>query len=263
MRRGHTLGTGSEDDNLRLPQHLCYLQSTMPPRHVRSPEHGQDLPHSYEGIISGSHDAPGSFIEAKESNSWASEPGDEWPTTTQQSQHQSTTRRQRTPQIRKGKADPGPGKPTKSREDRSSRDIQNIRDYGPGDPCETDSEISHSSGSHSENTDASSDSGVRSNPEHDGLVHQIQRLQKRLASLRHNDPKSDSAGDRSAVAVKPWKVLHEVQCTNSDRLTCYLDEPELESDHELGHLHWQGTRHVTNAKIWIRKQKQPFIVYRR
>jgi hypothetical protein len=251
----------------------------MPPRLVQSRKHGQDLPRSHGDSISDSQHAPGASTEAKESNPWASEPGDEWPTATQQIQNHSTarlremiastheantqpSRRQKINQIRQGEANPGPGRPTRSRESRYSRDTLNVRNYRPGDPCETDSEMSHSSGSHSEDADAFSDSGVHSNLTRDKLVYQIQHLQKRLASLEHDDTNPDIAGDKSASAEKPWTVLHEVQCTNSEHLTCYLDEPELESDHELAHLHWQGTRRVRNAENWVRKQKQPFIVRR-
>jgi hypothetical protein len=277
LRRGHTLGIDSEDDN--LPQHLCYRQITMPPRHIQSLEHGQGLLRSPRGSMSGSQYAPGGFIEAKDSNPWASETGDEWPTITQQHQQHSTgrpreiigstheanvppSRRQRITRIRQGKADPNLGKPTRSREDRFIRDTSNVRNCGPGDSWEADSEMSHFSESRSEDADGFSDSGVHSNLAHDKLVHQIQRLQKRLASLQHDNTDADNAENRSAPAKKPWKVLHEVQCTNSDYVTCYLDEPKLESDHELGHLHWQGTRHVTNGETWVRKQRQPFIVYR-
>lgn len=215
LRRGHTLGTGSEDDN--LPQYLCYPQSTMPPRHVKSPEHGQELPHPHGGSISGSQDAPGGFTETKESNPWASEPADEWPTKTQQSQHYSIarprgmtdsiheakirpSRRQTMTQTRQGKANSGPGKPTRSREHRFSRDAPNVKSYGPGDrhSWEADSETSHSSGFRSENSDT-----FHSNLAHDKLMNQIQRLQKRLASLQHNDSDPDSAGDRSAPAKTP------------------------------------------------------------
>ena len=164
--------------------------------------------------------------------------------------------------IRQGKADTNPEQPTRSREDRSGRDTPVVRTYGLGNSWEADSEMFHSSESHSEDADAFSDPGAHSNLAHDKLVYQIQRLQKRLASLQHNNTNPDDAENRSAPAKKPWKVLHEVQCTNSNHVTCYLDEPKLESDHELGHLHWQGTRHVTNVGTWIRRQRQPFIVHR-
>jgi hypothetical protein len=247
----------------------------MSPRHACVPEHGLDLPLSHGGSISGSRDAPGDSIETKESNPWASESGDERPTTTVQSRHRSDARSRemsgstheanlRSSRRRRDKAGPSPGQPTGYHEERFGRSTPNVEGYGPHGPpsWEKDSEISDSSGSQSENADATSDSGVHSNLAHNNLVHRIQRLQRRLASLQHNDTNPDSAGDRSASAKKPWRVLHEVQCTNSDQLTCYLDEPELESEHELGHLHWQGTKRVSNVKAWIRKQRQPFIIYR-
>jgi hypothetical protein len=191
-----------------------------------------------------------------------SEPGHESPTSVPQSRHLSTseihersfTTRQanlrssqpeRTTQSRDGMH-------TRSREQRPSQEVPTVESYGSRHRTSF-SEHSYDPGSHSDDADSSSDS------EQNALVHEIQRLQERLASLQHSDANPDDAG----VPAKSWKTLHEVQCINSGRLTCYLDEPELCNDQELGHLHWQGTRHVTNVEAWIRKQKQPFTVYRR
>jgi hypothetical protein len=256
----------------------CYLQRTMVPQDVQSSKHDQGLRRSHRGSISGSQYAPGGLIQAPDSNPWASEAGDRWPTITQQSQQHSTgspretigstqeanlrpSLRQRATQIRQRKADSSPGKPTRSREDRFGRDTPNVRNYEPGGSWEADSEMSHSSESHSEDADGFSDSGVHSDLAHDKLVYQIQRLQKRLASWQHNNTNPETGEDRSAPA-QPWKVLHEVQCPNTEHLASYLDEPELAKDRDLGHLHWQGSKRVANVKTWTRKQKHPFIVYR-
>jgi hypothetical protein len=76
--------------------------------------------------------------------------------------------------------------------------------------------------------------------------------------LQHGDIDPDG----NAAPAEPWKVLHQVQCSNTRHLVSYLDEPELENDRDLGHLHWQGNKRVADVKTWTRKQKQPFIVYR-
>ena len=221
----------------------------MSPQYVSMPEQGRDsstetLPRSHSSSVSDSQDAPGAPVEAREPNPWASEHDGEHLTYGRQSQHLSTLRH---------------NEAARGHQKRASRESLIIRSR----PSRSLSP-SNSSGSHGEGSDAVLHTEIPlrfvENLGRKALAREIESLQ-RLASLQHSDTDLDSAEDTSAP-IRRWKVLHEVQCLNTKRWTYYLDEPELENDADLMHLHWQGNRQIINVKAWIRKQKQPFIVYR-
>jgi len=243
----------------------------MPPLRalgVQLPEYGrnnhENAPQSHEGSISSSQN-----VEIKESNPWASETGDEWSAEALESQHRSSLQRQEgiISTTERGVRPPRhQGITARSNGTIPSRDTPTINDYTPRDrpTWETDLDSPRSSESHDHIAGALSSSHVRSHGDdslgHNELVLEIQRLQKRLEFLQQSDINLDVDKDTS---TQPWKILHEVRCLDTGRWTSYLDEPELENDQDLMHLHWQGKRHVTNVKAWIRKQNLPFVVYRR
>jgi hypothetical protein len=98
--------------------------------------------------------------------------------------------------------------------------------------------------------------------EKQALVNEIERLQEKLATLQQGGSATRDTGNMS-VPLSKWTIVHEVDCMRTDRTAYYLDEPLLISDRDLGHLHYQGQRQITNMRSWLRKQKTPFIVYRR
>lgn len=93
------------------------------------------------------------------------------------------------------------------------------------------------------------------------LADQIDRLQRKLALLQQGGPKTCDVGHTS-VPPKKWTVVYEVKCLRSGRTTYHIDEPELIHDQELGHLHWQGQRQLTNIESWIRRQRTSFVIFR-
>jgi hypothetical protein len=240
---------------------------------------GGTLPRSQERSIPGMQDAPDDVVEVTEGfqdNPWASESGDDRSAALRtQQQLSSRPRKARIttleanvrPSRQQRTTQPDHRGPARSRLDNLSRKppnskINSSRSRRQPSP-ETDSDDSNSSEPHSDYELSHSDDGSGSTEDHgdDAVEREISRLQRRLASLQHGHTNPESGEDKPAPA-KPWKVLHEVECLNTRHLATYLDEPELENDRDLGHLHWQGTKHVTNLKAWTRKQKHPFIVYR-
>ena len=239
------------------------------------PEHSWDHPekallHSYEGSTSDPQHSPDALVEARELNPWASETGSEWSTDVSQDRHRSVSRSHKIASTReRGVRPPGQqGVTTRIIGAISSQDTPTTKSYTPrgGPPWETNPKSSHCSESHSQDAHDFAKSNVLSNGtenlEHDELVHEIQRLQKRLDSLYRSDTDPDWSEDTSAQ-TKPWRIIHEVRCIDTGRWTRYFDEPKLEDDQDLMHLHWQGSRHVTSLKAWKRKQKPAFIIYRR
>jgi len=224
----------------------------MPQRHTHVPRHTKET-RSSERSSSASQENPSDAVEVTEDiqdNPWASESGDDWPTAALGNPRQSnsrpqsgrgfthevnlrTIRRRETTQLRQRE-------PAKFRKDNLRDRASYTSEHSSPDP-DVGSPHTEIPGRH--------------------LERKIQRLQRRLALLQHSDINPGDTREASASA-KPWMVLHEVQCLNTRHLAYYLDEPALENDRDLRHLHWQGNKQLTNLRAWTRKQKQPFIVHR-
>ena len=235
----------------------------MPPRHVHVPKHGRDfhaetrLQESSNPVSQDDPDDADEVIEEMQNNPWASESVDDRSTAALRIQRHSD------PRSRKGRASAHeagvrPSRPQGTTQLRQRKTGRSRRQTS----WDADSSFVNSSEATSEAASSDSDVGSR-HPESPGrnLERKIQHLQRKLASLQHSDTNPDDGRETSASA-KSWKIVHEVQCLNTRHLAYYLDKPELENDRDLGHLHWQGNKQLTNLRAWTRKQDQPFIVHR-
>jgi hypothetical protein len=235
----------------------------MPPQDAHVPKHGQDFhgdTRSQGRSIPVSQDDPTDAVEAIEQiqdNPWATESGDDRSTAALRNQRHSSSRSHK--RVPTHEADVRPSRrqaTTQPRQGEPARSHQT--------PWDTDSSLSNSSEPSSEDASSDSDAGSRhpESPGHNDLERKIQRLQEKLASLQHRYTNPDGGREISAPA-KPLKILNEVQCPNTRHAAAYyLDEPEVENDRDLRHLHWQGNKRLTNSKAWTRQQTQPFLVHR-
>jgi hypothetical protein len=235
----------------------------MPPRHVHVSQHDRDfhaetrLQESTNPVSQHDPDDADEVIEEMQDNPGASESVDDRSTAALRTRHHSRSRPRKgtlptheagvRPSRRQGTTQLRQREPARSRRQTS---------------WDADSSLVNSSEATSEDASSGSDVGSR-HPESPGrnLERKIRHLQRKLASLHHSGTNPDDGRGTSASA-KSWKVLHEVQCLNTRHLASYLDEPELENDRDLRHLHWQGNKQLTNLRAWTRKQSQPFIAHR-
>jgi hypothetical protein len=250
----------------------------MAPRNVHAPglsdeqNDGKRSPPyaSRDGSVSSFRDPDDSPIDSRESNPWASEPHRGWGSTTvPQSKRRSTSKASRL----HGYFAPEPSRdrsssPRRERMLHPPRDRSTRRETRHDHERDWPSELSPSSSFDDESLgEGSADSANLTAEqaaalEQQTIADQIERLQKRLASLQQASHESRDAG-HMGVHSKKWTIVHEVECLRSDRTTYHLDEPQLINDRDLGHLHWQGQRQITNIGSWIRRQKTPFVIYRR
>jgi hypothetical protein len=194
----------------------------------------------------------------EQDNPWASESGSDRSISAPRNQHHPTSR------SRKEKVSTHETNARPSRRQRSTQ----TREREPATSrhqtsWDADSYLANSSEPSSESASSNSevDSRHTERPGQNDLERKIQSLQRKLASLQHSDTNLND-GRGTPAPAKSWKVLHEVQCLNTRHAAYYLDEPEIENDRDLRHWHWHGSKRVANSKVWTRKQKSPFIVYR-
>lgn len=234
--------TLAEDDRIKP---LSFAYET---EHARG--YCRDMPRSLHGSERGSRNTRNNVTELREPNPWANEPGDLEDVPIVRPPRHAAPAVPRTRRSRSFDRAAIYGGSTRREFIRAQRS----RSSSVGSPQSSDS----SEGSLAISETSSSQVVTT---EHRALVHEVRRLQKKLARLENRAAEPNDTDNTSKVPDK-WTILHQVRCSDAAHRTSYLDEPKLIDDRDLSHLHWQGQRQVTNLRAWTRKQTAAFIVYR-